>query len=217
MSVQACEGAWRNRRGQRVLVTHGQSVGGQQWTDGVYHFGDDGSSVAGRESPEDLVRFIAPLVTVVQAESTQGAPVSRPAETESTTAVAGGVSDDPGRIIYELEQRLAAETKRTEQAQRYISDANEAINEKTAEIARLQADWKTEFTAAQQLRSENEWLKEEIERLKAELRGYAAESHRQLRTLQASHDSATATLRAEQRGAQQAYLAAIKTFLEALK
>ena len=125
MSVQICEGAWRNRRGQRVLVTHGQSVGGQRWTDGAYHFGDDGSSVAGRESPEDLVRFIAPLVTVVQ--------------TESTTAVAGGVSDDPGRIIYELEERLAAETKRTEQAQRYISDANEALNEKTTEIDRLRA------------------------------------------------------------------------------
>jgi uncharacterized small protein (DUF1192 family) len=89
------------------------------------------------------------------------------------------------------------------------------VPDQTAEIERLKGEWKTEFTAAQQLRSENEWLKEEIERLKAELRGYAAESHRQLRTLQASHDSATATLRAEQRGAQAAYLAAIKAFLEA--
>ena len=124
----------------------------------------------------------------------------------------GGVSDDPGRIIYELEEKLKT-------ANATISNQTAEIDrlkgEWTAEIARLQADWKTEFTAAQQLRSENEWLKEEIERLKAELRGYAAESHRQLRTLQASHDSATATLRAEQRGAQQAYLAAIKTFLEA--
>jgi len=85
----------------------------------------------------------------------------------------GGVSDDPGRIIYDLEERLKA--------------ANATIIGQTAEI----------------------------ERLKAELRGYAAESHRQLRTLQASHDTATATLRAEQRGAQAAYLAAIKTFLEA--
>ena len=76
----------------------------------------------------------------------------------------GGVSDDPGRIIYELEQRLAAETKRTEQAQRYISDANEAINEKTAEIARLQAERQTEFTTAQQLRAENESLTVRLQR-----------------------------------------------------
>jgi len=202
VSVQACEGAWRNRRGQRVLVTHGQSVGGQQWTDGVYHFGDDGSSVAGRESPEDLVRFIAPLVTVAQ--------------TESTTAVAGGVSDDPGRIVYELEQQLEAAKSRNRQALNQLAERDKMINEKTAEIDRLRAEWQTEFTVAQQLRSEIDRLQAEIERLKAELRGYAAESHRQLRTLQASHDSATATLRAEQRGAQQAYLAAIKTFLEAL-
>ena len=85
----------------------------------------------------------------------------------------GGVSEDPGRMIYELEEKLKT--------------ANATIDNQSADIARLQA----------------------------ELRGYAAETHRQLRTLQASHDSATATLRAEQRGAQQAYLAAIKTFLEA--
>jgi hypothetical protein len=89
------------------------------------------------------------------------------------------------------------------------------VPDQSAEIARLQAEWQSEFTAAQQLRSEIERLQAEIERLQAELRGYAAESHRQLRTLQASHDSATATLRAEQRGAQAAFLAAIKTFLEA--
>jgi len=114
---------------------------------------------------------------------------------------AGGVSEDPGRIIYELEERIRL--------------AKSTIIGQTAEIERLQAEWQTEFTAAQQLRSENDRLQAEIERLRAELRGYAAESHRQLRTLQASHDSATATLRAEQRGAQQAFLAAIKAFLEA--
>ena len=80
--------------------------------------------------------------------------------------------------------------------------------DQTAEIERL----RTELEQSQGVRRS---LAAEIERLQAELRGYAAESHRQLRTLQASHDSATATLRAEQRGAQQAYLAAIKTFLEA--
>jgi chromosome segregation ATPase len=103
----------------------------------------------------DLVEYIGPL-----PDKSQRAPVSRPAETESTTAVAGGVSEDPGRIIYELEQCLAAETKRTEQSQRYIS-TNEAINEKTAENERLQAEWQAEFTAAQQLRSENDRLQAE--------------------------------------------------------
>jgi hypothetical protein len=123
------------------------------------------------------------------------------AETESTTAVAGGVSDDPGRIIYELEERLKA--------------TNATIIGQTAAIDRLQTEWQIELTAAQQLRSEGDRLRAEIERVRDELRGYAAESHRQLLTLQASHDTATATLRAEQRGAQAAYLAAIKTFLEA--
>ena len=211
MSVQICEGIWENRIGQRLYITEREPVRGQRWTDGLRIYSDDGSwPLDGHETTEDLVEYIGPL-----PYSSQRAPVSRPAETDSTTAVAAGVSEDPGRIIYNLEQRLAAETKRTEQAQEQLAQRHQTINDQTAEIDRLKGEWQTEFSAAQQLRSENEWLKEEIERLKAELRGYAAESHRQLRTLQQSHDSATATLRAEQRGAQQAYLAAIKTFLEA--
>ena len=135
MSVQICEGVWRNRTGQRVVITRCEPVGGQQWTDGCEFYSDDGRYYQSeREDSQDLVSFVGPL-----PDSSQRAPVSRPAETESTTAVAGGVSDDPGRIIYELEERLAAETKRTEQAQRYISDANEALNEKTTEIDRLRA------------------------------------------------------------------------------
>jgi len=187
-----CEGVWRQRCGQRVVITRCEPVGGQQWTDGREYYSDDGRYYQSqREDNQDLVAFVGLL------------PVSRPAETESTTAVAGGVSDDPGRIIYDLEEKLKT--------------ANATVIDQTAENERLQAEWQSEFTAAQQLRSEGDQLRAEIERLQAELRGYAAESHRQLRTLQASHDSATATLRAEQRGAQAAFLAAIKTFLEALK
>jgi len=119
----------------------------------------------------------------------------------------GSVSDDPGRIICDLEEKLKT--------------ANATIDrlraEWTAEIARLHTDWKTEFRAAQQLRSEGDRLRAEIERLQAELRGYAAESHRQLRTLQASHDSATATLRAEQRGEREGFRIAISIILEGLK
>jgi len=165
------------------MVTQCEPVDGQRWTDGAHHYSDNGSFWGeGRKSPHDLVSFVGPF-----PYSSQRAPVSRPAETESTTAVAGGVSDDPGRIIYEHEERLKA--------------AN-------ATIDRL----RTELEQSQGVRTS---LAAEIERLQAELRGYAAESHRQLRARQAEHDKATAALRAEQRGAQQAYLAAIKAFLEA--
>ena len=94
MSVQICEGVWRNRTGQRVLITRCEPVGGQQWTDGFECYSDDGRYYQSqREDSQDLVAFVGLL------------PVSRPAETESTTAVAGSVSDDPGRIIYELKEQ----------------------------------------------------------------------------------------------------------------
>jgi hypothetical protein len=201
-----CEGIWRNGYGQRLLITQCEPDDGQQWTDGVDYYSDEGSFWGdGRKSQLDLVAFVGLL-----PDSSQRAPVSRPAETESTTAVAGGVSEDPGRIIYELEERLAAETKRTEQAQRYISDANEAINEKAAEIERLrtelqqtqawrtaatdahsqsetlrieqatkieqlQAEWRTEFTAAQQLRSQVEQLERLLDDARDNLRALEAD------------------------------------------
>jgi predicted RNase H-like nuclease (RuvC/YqgF family) len=177
----------------------------------------------------DLVEYIGPF-----PYSSQHAPVSRPAETESTTAVGGGVSEDPGRIIYNLEQRLAAETKRTEQAQRYISDANEAINEKTAEIERLRtelqqtqqwrtaatdahtqsealrieqateierlkAEWQSEFTAAQQLRSQVEQLELLLDDARENLRSLEADG-----TAMDHHCE----------GMKAAFLAVIKTFVE---
>jgi len=87
----------------------------------------------------------------------------------------GSVSDDPGRIIYELEERLKtanatiigqtaeidrlrAELQQTQAWRTAATDAhsqasNMIVNQ-TAEIDRLNAEWQTEFTAAQQLRSE---------------------------------------------------------------
>jgi chromosome segregation ATPase len=136
----------------------------------------------------------------------------------------GGVSDDPGRIIYELEQRLAAETKRTEQAQRYISDANEALNEKTAEIDRLQARlaehgaeidrlrlqiresnahydrMRLEFNAAQQLRSEVQQLERLLDDARENLR---------------DQEAAARAFDHHCEGMKAAYLAVIKTFVEA--
>jgi hypothetical protein len=121
-------------------------VDGQQWTDGDQRYSDNGSFYGrySSESDNDLVAFVGLL-----PDSSQRAPVSRPAETESTTAIAGGVSEDPGRIVYELEERLKT--------------ANATIIGQTAEIDRLRAEWQTEFFSAQQLRSE-------IERLRAEWR-----------------------------------------------
>jgi chromosome segregation ATPase len=194
----------------------------------MYHVSDDGRFSA-KESNLDLVEHLGPL-----PDSSQRAPVSRPAETESTTAVAGGVSDDPGRIIYNLEQRLEAAKERNSKAMNQLAERDKTINEKTAEIdrlrtelqqtqvwrtaatdahsqsevqrtemqaenERLQAEWQTEFTAAQKLRSEVQ-----------QLEGLNCKLSEILRDLQEHH---TATdHRAE--GARLAFLDVIKTLLE---
>jgi FtsZ-binding cell division protein ZapB len=185
-------------------------VDGQQWTDGLQHYSDDGTYCTNNRG-QDLVAFVGLL-----PDSSQRAPVSRPAETESTTAVAGGVSEDPGRIIYDLEERLKT--------------ANATIIGQTAEIDRLRAEWRTESTAAQQLRSEGDRLGAEIERLQAEierlknmdyamssaqqyaasLEGLLDNSREALRDLQDDHTALDH--RAE--GARSAFLAVIKTLWE---
>jgi small-conductance mechanosensitive channel len=186
---------------------------GQQWTDGEHRYSDNGSFFGryGGCSEEDLVEYIGLL-----PDMSQRAPVSRPAETESTTAVAGGVCDDPGRIIFDLKERMKT--------------ANAKISCQTAENERLQAEWQTEFTAAQQLRSEGDRLRAEIERLRTELQQcearntadaeaaeYAARleglldnSRDALRDLQEDHTAMDH--RAE--GARSAFLATIKTLWE---
>ncbi len=100
----------------------------------------------------------------------------------------------------------------------------------SADIARLRAEWQAEFTAAQQLRSENERLQAEIERLRGELlqsearntadadaaeyaarlEGLLDNSREALRDLQEDHTALDN--RAE--GARSAYLAVIKTLWE---
>jgi chromosome segregation ATPase len=73
----------------------------------------------------------------------------------------GGVSEDPGRIIYEHEERLKAanaeiDRLRIELQETYAgwSGSNSALADQATEIDRLQAEWRAEFNAAQQLRSE---------------------------------------------------------------
>ena len=109
MSVQICEGIWRARCGQRVVITRCDPLGDQRWTDGIHRYYDDGKYSYDRgQSGGDLVAFV-------------------------------GLLPDKSQV------------------------------DQAAEIARLQADLQTEFTAVQQLRSKNERLQAEIERLRGEL------------------------------------------------
>ena len=130
--------------------------------------------------------------------------------------IRGNVSEDPGRIIYELEERQKA--------------ANATISKQSADIGRLHTEWQTEFTTAQQLRSENDRLQTEIERLRTELQQSEARStadaetaeyaarleglldntREALRDLQEDHTAMDH--RAE--GARSAFLAVIKTLWE---
>jgi len=125
----------------------------------------------------------------------------------------GGVSDDPGRIIYELQEQLAeyharierlrAELQQTQAWRTAATDAHsqsEALRiEQATEIDKLKAEWRSEFSAAQQLRSQVE----QLERLLDNTR-------EALRDLQEDHTAMDH--RAE--GARSAYLAVLKTLWE---
>jgi len=213
------------------MVTQCEPVDGQRWTDGAHHYSDNGSFWGeGRKSPHDLVSFVGPF-----PYSSQRAPVSRPAETESTTAVAGGVSDDPGRIIYNLEQRLEAAKNRNRQGQEQLAQRHQTINDQTAEIDRLRKElqqteaWRTAATDAH---SQSEALRieqaTEIERLKAEWQSEftaAQQLRSQVEQLELLLDDARENLRALEadgtamdhhcEGQKAAFLAVIKTFVEA--
>ena len=236
MSVQMCEGVWRTRCGRRVVITRCDSDdNGQQWTDGEHRYSDNGSFFGryGGCSEEDLVEHLGLLT-----DSLKRAPVGRPAETESTTAFEGGVANDPGRVIYDLELKLKAANAEIDRLRTFVvnaqSRANATIIGQTAEIdrlkaelqqtqvwrtaatdahsqsevqrtemqaenERLQAEWQTEFTAAQQLRSEVQ-----------QLEGLNYKLSEALRDLQEDHTAMDH--RAE--GARLAFLDVIKTLLE---
>ena len=165
--IQVCEGIWRNRSGQRLYITQCEpDDDGQQWTDGAEFYLDDGTydAILG-EGDQDLVEYIGPL-----PYSSQRAPVSRPAETESTTAVAGGVSGDPGEKLKAANAEF--DRLRIELQETYAgwSDSNSALAEQTVEINKLKAEWQTEFAAAQQLRSEVAQLERLLDESREKLR-----------------------------------------------
>jgi hypothetical protein len=58
-----CEGVWRNRLGQRLLITQCEPDHEQQWTDGDQRYSDNGSFFGryGGQSCEDLVEYIGPF------------------------------------------------------------------------------------------------------------------------------------------------------------
>ena len=130
---------------------------------------------------------------------------------------AGSVSDDPGRIIYELKEQLKAanatiigqtaeidrlrpELQQTQAWRTAATDAHSQSEtlriEQATEIDKLKAEWRSEFTAAQQLRSEVQ----QLERLLDDAR-------ENLRTLEA--DGTAMDHHCE--GMKSAFLAVIKT------
>ena len=137
MSVQICEGVWRNRCGQRLVIIRCDPVDGQQWTDGLQHYSDDGTYCANNRG-QDLVAFVGLL-------------------------------------------------------------PNKSQVDQQAENERLQAEWQSQFIAAQQLRSEVAQLEQLLDD--------ARDNLRELREDHTAMDN-----RAE--GARSAYLDVIKTLWE---
>jgi chromosome segregation ATPase len=135
-------------------------------------------------------------------DSSQRAPVSRPAETESTTAryistneLLNEKTAEIDRLRTELEQAQAWRTAATD-----AHSQSEALRiEQTAEIARLQAERQSEFNAAQQLRSEVAQLERLLDDARDNLRALEADG-----TAMDHHCE----------GMKAAFLAVIKTFVE---
>jgi len=123
--------------------------------------------------------------------------------------IRGGVSDDPGRIIYELEQRLEAAKERNSKALNQLAERDKTINEKTADIARLQAE--IERLRGELLQSEaRNTADTETAEYAARLEMQLDNSRDALRELQEDHTAMDN--RAE--GARSAYLAVIKALWE---
>ncbi len=193
MSVQACEGVWRQKCGRYVAVIPcDRREGGQLWTDGIIHYFNDGTvTFAEGGSVVDLVEYIGPF-----RYSSQRAPVSRPAETESTTARYISTNEALDEKTAEID-RLRIELQETYAG---WSDSNSALAEQTAEIDRLKAQWQSEFTAAQQLRSEVAQLEQLLDDARENLR---------------DQEAAARAFDHHCEGMKAAYLAVIKTFVEA--
>jgi len=154
---------------------------GQRWTDGVVYYADNGTVTAYPEgSAVDLEEYIGPLPDKSQGDQTAKIELLRTTLTQQTAEI--------DRLRIELQETYAG-----------WSGSNSALAEQTAKSDRLQAEWQTEFTAAQQLRSQVE-----------QLEGFNYRSSEALRDLQEDHTAMGH--RAE--GARSAFLDVIKTLWE---
>jgi chromosome segregation ATPase len=129
------------------VVTRCELVDGQQWTDGGHHYSDDGSFWGGgRESSNDLVAFVGLLPDNPQPD--QSAEIERLRtellELKASVPKAAVEIDRLNTVLgeqasvidslKESNERLQAEVL---QAQQYVSEANEKINQQTRTIEHL--------------------------------------------------------------------------------
>jgi outer membrane murein-binding lipoprotein Lpp len=152
----------------------------------VEFYSDDGTYDAIRgKTGRDLVSFVGPLP---QPDQTAKIDLLRTTLTQQTAEI--------DRLRTELEQSHQWRTAATD-----AHSQSETLRiEQATEIERLKAEWRSEFTAAQQLRSEVAQLEQLLDDARENLRvlredRQAVESHCE--------------------GMKAAYLAVIKTFVEA--
>ena len=88
MSVQICEGIWRARCGQRVVITRCDPLGDQRWTDGIHRYYDDGKYNYDRsQSGSDLVEYIGLLPDKSQGDQTAKIELLRTTLTQQTAEI----------------------------------------------------------------------------------------------------------------------------------
>ena len=190
--ITVCEGVWRNRVGQRLVITQCKPDDDwQQWTDGEQRYSDNGSFYVryGGCSEQDLIEYIGP-----RPELNQTAEIERlRAEWQQAQRCVSNANEAINAKSAEID-RLKAEA---EKAWAGWSDANSALVQQTAEvhrlktewqqseavrrelaaeIERLNAEWTSEFTAAQQLRSEVEQLRQMLDHAREESQEWRANS-----------------------------------------
>ena len=111
MSVQICEGVWRNRCGQRLVILRCEPVEGQQWTDGLQHYSDDGTYCANNRG-QDLVVFVGLLPDKSRVD--QSAENERlQAKWQAEFAAAQQLRSEVDRLQAEVE-RLQTELQQSE-------------------------------------------------------------------------------------------------------
>jgi uncharacterized small protein (DUF1192 family) len=172
-----------------LVITQCEPVGGQRWTDGLLTYSDDGTyDVILGEGDQDLVSFVGLLPESSQHDQQAKIELLRTTLTEQTAEI----------------DRLRAELQQTQQWRTAATDAHsqsEALRiEQATEIERLKAEWRSEFTAAQQLRSEVQQLELLLDDARENLR---------------DQEAAARAFDHHCEGMKAAFLAVIKTFVEA--